>query len=237
MNNQQQPCRQPDSSAVSENIKRIAFEIGEAKAKYRSQDDEVRIMAVTKTVPAETVNEAIRCGITLLGENRVQEYLSKKDLYLPRHELHFIGHLQTNKVKYIADSVDMIQSVDSLRLAEEINRLCKKNGRVMDVLIEVNIGGEESKSGVAPEMLEELLYKAAQLPNISVKGLMCIPPAGNGEVFFSKMKQLHLDISAKKLDNINMSILSMGMSGDYAEAVRYGSTLVRIGTKLFGARI
>ena len=194
-------------------------------------------MAVTKTVPPEAVNEAIRCGITLLGENRVQEYLSKRDLYLPQSEVHFIGHLQTNKVKYICDNVDMIQSVDSLRLAEEINRLCERNGRVMDVLIEVNIGGEESKSGVSPEMLEELLYKASQLPNIRVKGLMCIPPAGGGEAFFLKMQQIHLDISAKKSDNISMSILSMGMSGDYKEAVKYGSTLVRIGTKLFGARI
>ena len=221
---------------ISENLKRIRCDIEEAKAKYRKSDDDIRIMAVTKTVPYERVNYAVSEGITLLGENRVQEYLEKKDFYDKSTEVNFIGHLQTNKIKYIIDSVTLIHSVDSVKLAAEISRQAEKNNRCMNVLIEVNVGREESKSGVFPEKLDELLYETAQMSNIKVKGLMTIPPIGRSEEVFDKMQQLFNDLKAKRQDNIDMDILSMGMSSDYALAVRYGSNIVRIGSGIFGAR-
>lgn len=221
---------------ISENLKRIRYDIEEAKAKYRKSDDDVRIMAVTKTVPYERVNYAVSEGITLLGENRVQEYLEKKDFYDKSAEVNFIGHLQTNKIKYIIDSVTLIHSVDSVKLAAEINRQAEKIGRCMNVLIEVNIGREESKSGVLPEKLDELLYESAQMQSIKVKGLMTIPPIGRSEEAFDKMQQLFNNLKAKRQDNIDMDILSMGMSSDYALAVRYGSNIVRIGSGIFGSR-
>ena len=221
---------------ISENLKRIRYDIEEAKAKYRKSDDDIRIMAVTKTVPYERVNYAVSEGITLLGENRVQEYLEKKDFYDKSTEVNFIGHLQTNKIKYIIDSVTLIHSVDSVKLAAEISRQAEKIGRCMNVLIEVNIGREESKSGVLPEKLDELLYESAQMQSIKVKGLMTIPPIGRSEEAFDKMQQLFNNLKAKRQDNIDMDILSMGMSSDYALAVRYGSNIVRIGSGIFGSR-
>ncbi len=221
---------------IEENYKRICAEIAEAKARWRKPEDEISLMAVTKTVPPEAVNFAVGCGVHLLGENRVQEYESKKELYNPSAEVHFIGHLQTNKVKYIIGDVALIHSVDSMRLAAEIDRQAGRIGKIQSVLAEVNIGGEDSKSGVLPEELPELLKAMAELPNLRVKGLMTIPPAGGSEKFLCKMQQLYLDISAKNMDNIDMEVLSMGMSGDYVKAIQYGSTLVRIGTGLFGAR-
>ncbi len=221
---------------IDENYRRILDGIEEAKAKYRNPSDEITCMAVTKTVAPEAVNHAIGCGIQVLGENRVQEYLSKKALYLPQARMHFIGHLQTNKVKYIIEDMELIHSVDSIRLATEINRHAERVQKVQDILIEVNVGGEASKSGVTPDQLEELLYQVAEMPHIHVKGLMTIPPVEGDEKFLFEMQKLYLDISAKKMDNIDMEILSMGMSGDYVAAIRYGSTLVRIGSALFGAR-
>ena len=223
-------------SEISENLKRIRYDIEEAKAKYRKPDDKIRIMAVTKTVPFQRVNEAIDEGITLLGENRVQEYLEKKDFYRQDAEVHFIGRLQSNKVKYIVNSVSLIHSVDSLKLASEINRLAEKNGLCKDILIEVNIGDEESKSGVPENKVRELISEAAQLENIKIKGLMTIPPVGRSEESFERMQRLFCDLMTEKPDNVSMDILSMGMSSDYASAVRYGSNIVRIGSGIFGAR-
>ena len=221
---------------ISENLKRIRFDIGEAKAKYRKPEDEVRLMAVTKTVTFERVNAAIDDGVTLLGENRVQEYLEKKDFYRPGAEVHFIGRLQSNKVKYIINSVSLIHSVDSLKLAAEIDRLAKKNGRCMDILIEVNIGDEESKSGVSENQVRGLISEASKLENINIKGLMTIPPVGESERSFERMQRLFSDLKTEKPDNVSMDILSMGMSSDYACAVKYGSNIVRIGSGIFGAR-
>ena len=221
---------------VLENYKEICYNIENARAKYRKSDENVEFMAVTKTVPAEKVNFAISKGITLLGENRVQEYLSKKDLYDKSARVDFIGHLQTNKVKYIIDSVSLIQSVDSVKLAKEISRLALKNGKVMDTLIEVNVGGEESKSGVCLDNLEELVLECAELEGINLKGFMAIPPKGCGEEIFDKMNNIFLGYKEKKIPGVSMEILSMGMSGDYEMAIKHGSTLVRIGTALFGAR-
>ncbi len=221
---------------ISENLKRIRYDIGEAMAKYRNPDDSLRIMAVTKTVPYQRVNLAIDDGITLLGENRVQEYLEKKDFYKKDAEVHFIGHLQSNKVKYIIDSVSLIHSVDSLKLASEIDRLAAKNGICRNILIEVNIGGEESKSGVPENEVRELISGISDMKNIRIKGLMTIPPAGQSEKYFERMQRLFCDIRSEKYENADMEILSMGMSSDYVSAVKYGSNIVRIGSAIFGSR-
>lgn len=222
-----------DLAYIDENLHIIRERCAEAKAKYRSPEDNIRIMAVTKTVAPEAINHAIELGIDLLGENRVQEYLSKADFYDKSSEVQFIGHLQTNKVKYIVNTVSMIQSVDSLRLGQEISRLAAKNGRTMDILCEVNIGGEDSKSGVAPEALNELIDGLKQLDGIRIRGLMTIPPPSDSDIFLGRMKELYDSVRTEYPD---MDTLSMGMTHDYVEAIRYGSTLVRIGTGLFGAR-
>lgn len=225
-----------DFSYIDENYKKIIFNMQEAAAKYRKPEEKISLMAVTKTVDPAAVNHAVCLGIKLLGENRVQEYTAKKDFYDKSAEVHFIGHLQTNKVKYIIDSVSMIESVDSVKLAEEIDRHAGRTGKKQDILIEVNIGGEESKSGVDKGALEELLYQTAELENVQVRGLMAIPPAESPEKFLYDMQKLYIDISEKSIHNINMELLSMGMSGDYADAIKYGSNIIRIGRGLFGPR-
>lgn len=225
-----------DISEVSENLRRILYEVEQAKAKYRKPDDRVSVMAVTKTVDVDSINYVIENGITLLGENRVQEYLEKCESYSEKADVHFIGHLQTNKVKYIIDKVSMIESVDSTKLADEINRQALKHNLVMPILIEVNAGNEASKSGIEIENAFELCKYCSNLPGVLVNGLMAIPPIGADEAVYEKMYSLYLDIMGKKVDNINMKILSIGMSGDYETAIKYGSNQVRIGSKLFGAR-
>ena len=222
-----------DLAYIDENLRIIKERCAEAKEKFRSPGDNVRIMAVTKTVAPEAINHAVELGIDLLGENRVQEYLSKADLYDRSAEVQFIGHLQTNKVKYIINNVSMIQSVDSLKLGQEISRLAVRNGRIMDILCEVNIGGEDSKSGIAPAGLKELIDGLSQLEGVRVRGLMTIPPPSDSDLFLGRMKELYDSFSSEYK---SMDTLSMGMTHDYAEAIKYGSTLVRIGTGLFGAR-
>lgn len=201
---------------------------------------EITLLAATKTVDADTINYAIEKGITHIGENRVQELISKHGLLRPAHS-HFIGHLQTNKVKDIIDKVEMIESVDSIRLANEISKQAQKRGIVMDVLLEINIGGEESKSGFAPEDAEKAVSEIAKLDGIRVKGLMTIPPATDlpeeSRKYFREMYKLFIDIRGKNIDNSNMSVLSMGMSNDFDIAVEEGANLVRVGTSLFGRRI
>ena len=221
---------------MKQNLETILRRIAEVKEKYRSPDDEVRLMAVTKTVDPDKVNFAVDEGVTLLGENRVQEYLSKKDSYDSSAEVHFIGHLQTNKVKYIIESVSMIQSVDSKKLADEINRLAAKHGRVMDILIEINIGNEETKSGIDSGAMKELAEYVSGLENVRLRGLMAIPPIGAGESVFESMHGLYEQLKEMRLPGSRIDTLSMGMSGDYELAVKHGSTLVRIGSGLFGAR-
>lgn len=225
-----------DFAYLDENYHVVMETIKEAQAKYRSPKEAVTCMAVTKTVPATAVNHVIGLGISVLGENRVQEYLSKKDEYLPGPAIHFIGHLQTNKVKQILPDMALIESVDSAHLAHEIGKHAERCGKVQDILVEVNVGGEESKSGVAPSELENLLQTLAQMPYIHVRGLMTVPPITTNDKFLARMQEIFLDISEKRIDNIDMQILSMGMSGDYVLAIRHGSNLVRIGTALFGPR-
>lgn len=225
-----------DFSYIDENYKKITYNMQEAAAKYRKSDEKIHLMAVTKTVDPVAVNHAIGLGITLLGENRVQEYTAKKDFYNKNAQVHFIGHLQTNKVKYIIDSVSVIQSVDSIKLAQEIDRHAKKIDKIQDILLEVNIGGEASKSGIDKGFINELIYSVSELENVRIKGLMAIPPIENAEQFLYEMQKLYIDISEKAIHNTSMEFLSMGMSGDYEAAIKHGSNIIRIGRGLFGPR-
>ncbi len=226
---------------LKNNLYEIRQRVAQAAADSGRDAKDIAIMAVTKTVPAQTVNQVIDMGIDLLGENRVQEYLDKYPLYNKSGcEVHFIGHLQTNKVKYIVDKVNMIQSVDSLHLAGEIEKRCSDINRVMDILLEVNIGEEAGKTGVSRQSLYELASAVSDLPHLRLSGLMAIPPANctakEQRYYFSLMNQLFLDIQEKKYHNNNMRFLSMGMSADYELAIACGANIVRIGTALFGKR-
>ena len=226
---------------VEYNYQRINERIAEAAQKIGKKREDITFLAATKTVDAATINHAISLGLDHIGENRVQELLSKyEDYNLENCSLQFIGHLQSNKVRQIVGKVDLIQSVDSFKLAKEISAQSVKRNVHTDLLVEVNIGREENKSGVFEENLEELLGQIAELDGISVQGLMTIPPICDNKQKishdFNKMHRLFIDISQKKLDNINMHILSMGMSDDYYEAILEGATMVRIGSALFGAR-
>lgn len=220
----------------------INEKIAEAAMKAGKTRDDITFLSATKTVEPEYINYAISLGLSYIGENKVQELLSKYDEYnLENCSLQFIGHLQSNKVRQIVGKVDLIQSIDSIKLAKEVSKCSLKNNITSDILVEVNIGKEENKSGVMPEMLEELVEEISILPAVNVKGLMTIPPIceKNDEIrrYFEKMNRLFLDISSKKLDNISMDILSMGMSSDYYEAILEGANMVRIGSALFGNRI
>lgn len=229
-------------SDIDYNIQYIKERINEAAIRSGRDEKAVKLMAVTKTVEPVFINRAIENGIDLIGENKVQEFLGKKDfLKLENCSAHLIGHLQTNKVKQIVGQVDMIQSVDSVKLACEISKRSISAGIITPCLVEVNIGGEESKTGTDYSQVLEIIHEISEMANICIEGLMTIPPIcdNNAELdkYFSKMHSLFIDIQAKKLDNVNMNILSMGMSSDYERAVLNGSTLVRVGTALFGHRI
>ena len=228
-------------SDVEYNYKLINERIAEAAQKVGKSREDITFLAATKTVEPEVINHAISLGLDHIGENKVQELLSKYDSYnLENCSLQFIGHLQTNKVRQIVDKVDLIQSVDSVKLANEIAKQSLKLNKITDILVEVNIGREENKSGVYPENLEELLCEISKIEGISVKGLMTIPPICDNKhkisKYFNNMHNIFIDISQKKLDNISMTILSMGMSADYYEAILEGANMVRIGSSLFGAR-
>ena len=219
---------------ICENIARAAQSVGKTA-------DDITFLAATKTVDAPTINHAISLGLRYIGENRVQELLSKYDDYdLDHASLQFIGHLQSNKVRQIVGKVDLIQSVDSVKLAREISRCSIKQNISTDILLEVNIGREENKSGVLPEALPELLDEIKDIPAIKVRGLMAIPPicenAQENCKFFDNMRHIFLDIGSKNIDNISMEVLSMGMSDDYAEAIRCGANMIRVGSALFGKR-
>ena len=223
----------------NENYKTITQNIAAAAEKSGRKYEDITLLAATKTVDASVINHAIKSGIDYIGENRVQEFLSKYDAYSPVHK-HFIGHLQTNKVKDIIDKVELIHSVDSYKLAGEISKQAVKRGMVMDVLLEINIGNEQSKSGFTYDEALEAVQKVASLDGVRVKGLMAIPPvcenAEQNREYFAKMKKLFIDIEAKKIDNSSMDILSMGMSDDYEVAIEEGANMVRLGTALFGRR-
>lgn len=222
------------------NFEQISKKIQKAAEISGRKKEDIILLAATKTVDIETINYAIEKGINYIGENKVQEFLSKNDDVIEAHR-HFIGHLQTNKVKDIIDKVELIQSVDSVKLAKEISKQALKINKEIDILLEINIGNEDSKWGFTPDNLENNLREIAALPNIHIKGLMAIPPiCDNSEEnrkYFKKMYKLFVDIGAKKIDNSNMAILSMGMSDDFDVAIEEGANLIRLGTALFGRRI
>ncbi len=236
-------CNNNQFESIGENIKLINNEISEAAIKSGRQPQDVRLMVVTKTVSVERINYAIeKCGVNLIGENKVQEFMNKKDaLSLNGVEKHLIGHLQTNKVKKILPEVDLIQSVDSLKLAQVISAEAAKLNKTANVLLEINIGGEESKTGFDKAAFEESLHEISLLPNILVKGLMTIPPICNSDLelerYFSSMSDYYNSLKEKNFSNFDFSVLSMGMSGDYKTAILHGSNLVRVGSAIFGARI
>ncbi len=226
---------------IAENIKRLRAEIDEAARESGRSGKDIILVAATKMNDAERVRAAVEAGVDVCGENRVQELMEKYEQgAYEGAPLHFIGTLQTNKVKYIVGKVDMIQSVNSLKLANEISKCAVKRGIVQDILIEINIGGEESKSGADEKIAFELVESISKLPGVRVRGLMTIPPISDDEEtqksFFIKMNQLFVDIRAKKYDNITMEFLSMGMSADYRNAILCGANMVRVGTGIFGAR-
>ena len=227
-------------SYVAENVKRVQDEINEVCAKYGRNPEDVILMGVFKTQPVEKLEVAYNAGIKLFGENRVQELVQKADFFSSHNvPCHIIGTLQTNKVKYLPPLTDTIQSVNSLKLANEIEKQYGKAGKKANICLEINIGDEDSKSGIPYGQAMELVHQLSEYKNLTVKGLMCIPPIDATEEvrkYFAQMHKLFVDISGKKLDNIDMCILSMGMSGDYPWAIAEGSTLVRVGTGIFGAR-
>ncbi len=227
--------------SIAQNIARIRAEIAEAAMAAGRDPREITLCAATKMNGADAVRQAIAAGVDCCGENRVQELTAKlsQNAY-DGAPVHFIGHLQTNKVRQVVGKVDLIQSVDSVRLLEAIAREASRQGICQDILLEINIGLEESKTGMDPRQLPEILEKAAGFDSIRVRGLMTIPPicenSADSRKFFQEICNLAVDITAKKYDNVWVDILSMGMSGDYREAIACGSTMIRIGTAIFGAR-
>ena len=226
---------------ITENVDFARERIISAALAAGREPSSVKLLAATKMNEPEAIREAIEAGVDLCGENRVQEFTAKNEMNAYAGcGVHFIGHLQKNKVKYVVGKVALIHSVDNVELLREIDRRAASLGVVQDVLAEVNIGGEASKSGLAVGELPGFLEAAGQFSSVRVQGLMAIPPAekipGENARYFARMYELYVDIRGKKYDNVKMVELSMGMSGDYEEAIRYGSTIVRLGTALFGPR-
>ena len=224
--------------SIAENLKSVRERIDAAARRSGRTGADITLVAVTKTHPPAMMNEAIEAGAADIGENKPQEVRDKFDSVLEAR-WHLIGHLQTNKVKYVIDRCVMIQSVDSIKLMDEIERQARSHGRVMDILIQVNISGEESKSGISPGGLDELLRHAEELENVRVRGLMTIIPIGDSAdnaFHFGNMKRLFDETAGKSYKNVSMEYLSMGMSGDFETAIECGSNMVRVGSAVFGAR-
>jgi pyridoxal phosphate enzyme (YggS family) len=225
---------------IEENLHYVEERIKAACNKVGRSRDEVTLIAVSKTKPIDMLMEAFNVGIREFGENKVQELTGKYEVLPKEIHWHLIGHLQTNKVKYIIDKAALIHSVDSYRLAEQINKEAEKKNIVSNILIEVNIANEESKYGVTKDDILPLLLEISKLKNIRVNGLMTVAPfTDNGEdnrVHFRNLRQLNVDIKSKNIDNISMDVLSMGMTGDYGVAIEEGATMIRVGTGIFGVR-
>ena len=225
---------------LKENLRNVESQIQASCEKSGRQREDVTLIAVSKTKPVELLQEAYDAGVRDFGENKVQEICDKYDRLPSDIRWHMIGHLQRNKVKYIVDKAALIHSVDSVRLAEEISREAVKKQITVSILIEVNIAGEDTKFGAAPEETEALVREIAQLPGIHIEGLMTIAPyvddAEENRQYFSRLKQLSVDIKRKNIDNVSMNVLSMGMTGDYMVAVEEGASYVRVGTGIFGER-
>jgi len=226
---------------IKENIERIRARMREAALRAGRDPQEILLCAATKMNDAAAVREAIACGVDCCGENRVQELVEKRshNAYDGK-PVHFIGHLQTNKVNKVVGFVDLIQSVDRLALLQAIEKEAAKKNIVQDILFEINIGAEESKSGFTPEEAVEMAEKIGDFPHVFLRGLMAIPPIskkiGDNCEFFKKINIISVDITAKKSHNSSMDILSMGMTDDFEDAIACGSTMIRVGTAIFGAR-
>ena len=225
---------------LKENLYQVQENMKEACRRSGRAESDVTLIAVSKTKPLPMLEEVYSLGIRDFGENKVQELVDKAEQLPDDIRWHMIGHLQRNKVKYIVDKVYMIHSVDSLRLAEEISKEAVKRGIIVNILIEVNVAGEESKCGVTPEDTPGLVQEISHLPGILVRGLMTIAPfvenAEDNRIFFSALKKLYVDITNKNIDNVRMDYLSMGMTGDYEVAIEEGASFVRVGTGIFGER-
>ena len=225
---------------LKENLYQVQENMKEACRRSGRAESDVTLIAVSKTKPLPMLEEVYSLGIRDFGENKVQELVDKAEQLPDDIRWHMIGHLQRNKVKYIVDKVYMIHSVDSLRLAEEISKEAVKRGNIVNILIEVNVAGEESKFGVTPEDTPGLVQEISHLPGILVRGLMTIAPfvenAEDNRIFFSALKKLYVDITNKNIDNVRMDYLSMGMTGDYEVAIEEGASFVRVGTGIFGER-
>ena len=227
--------------SIAENVARIKAEMAAAAIAAGRDPKDILLCAATKMNDAENVRQAIAAGVDCCGENRVQELTQKlSENAYEGAPVHFIGHLQTNKVKQVVGKVSLIHSVDSQRLLEAINKEAAKQGIIQDILLEINIGNEESKSGFCKEEIPQLLQTMGDFANIRVRGLMAIPPicqnSTDNHKFFQEMCNLSVDIKAKTYDNVSVEILSMGMSDDYADAIACGSTMIRVGTAIFGSR-
>lgn len=225
---------------VCDNYKRVEEKVQRACERAGRKREEVTLIAVSKTKPLSMIEELLPLGVRDFGENKVQELTAKAEVLSKDIRWHMIGHLQRNKVKYVVDKVCMIHSVDSLRLAEEISKEAEKKGVEVPILLEVNVAGEESKFGIRPEETEELARQIALLPNLHIQGLMTIAPyvenPENNRQIFRNLRNLSVDIERKKFNNVTMSVLSMGMTGDYEVAIEEGATHVRVGTGIFGER-
>jgi pyridoxal phosphate enzyme (YggS family) len=224
---------------IKENLNFLLEKIADTASQCGRNSDEIDLIAVTKTVPPERINQGISAGVKIIGENKVQEAKDKSDLLDPV-KCHMIGHLQTNKVKYAVKIFDMVQSVDTLKLAEEINKRCESLNTVMPILIEVNTSGEGSKFGCKPEKLEELVSEASKVSHVRIEGLMTIGLFSDDMTLvrpcFIRLRELSEKINKLNIDNVYMKHLSMGMSADYPVAIEEGATMIRIGTAIFGAR-
>lgn len=225
---------------IRENLSKVRENIKKAAESAGREADEITLIAVSKTKPVSAIEEAYACGCRDFGENKVQELCDKYEALPKDIRWHLIGHLQRNKVKYVVDKAYLIHSVDSLRLAEEIQKEAEKKQVDVDILIEVNMAKEESKFGVAAEEAENLVREVSKLPNVHIKGLMTIAPVvekpSDNAIHFENLRQLSVDITEKNIDNVSMKVLSMGMTGDYEQAVKDGAVYVRVGTGIFGER-
>lgn len=227
-------------SMLLDNLKDVEERIQAACDRSGRKREDVLLVAVSKTKPVEMIEEVMTAGIVDFGENKPQELRDKYEVLPKNLRFHMIGHLQTNKIKYVIDRVVLIHSIDSIHLAEAVNAEAKKHNRIMPVLVEVNVAQEESKSGFLVEKAEDAIREIAKLSNIRVEGLMTIAPfvenAEENRQYFVKLRKLSVDIAAKNIDNVTMHHLSMGMTGDYEVAIEEGATMVRVGTGIFGER-
>ena len=227
-------------SMLLDNLNDVEKRIQAACDRSGRKREEVLLVAVSKTKPVEMIEEIMAAGIVEFGENKPQELRDKYEVLPKNLHFHMIGHLQTNKIKYVIDRAVLIHSIDSIRLAEAVNAEAKKHDRIMPVLVEVNVAQEESKSGFLVEETEKAIREIAKLSNIRVEGLMTIAPfvenAEENRQYFVKLRKLSVDIAKKNVDNMSMGILSMGMTNDYQVAIEEGATMVPVGTGIFGAR-